>query len=160
MKAFYGTCFALALLGTLSAIILACCSVVKIRFILYFTCSFLFFLTLIALAILTILGLAETTLAQTCGYIDTQLSTGAATKQMLSRLGVSSVGDLMSNCMSDGTGWVMNDLSPTFNKTFSDQLLITQNAQLLNLVIPDYSTANLSAPLAAATATVTKIRKA
>ena len=58
--------------------------------------------------------------------------------------------------MADGTGWLMNNLSPTFNTTFSDLVLITRSVQLFNLVIPSYSTANLKAPI---TAGKTKTKK-
>lgn len=160
LKAFYGAFFGLALLGLLAAIILACCSVVKVRLIMYFACSFLFFLTFISLILTIIMAAAAPNLGQVCSYVDAQLSTGAGTKNMFTKLGFSSLGDLYSNCMSDGTGWAMDQVGPTFNSSFADLLLITQKVQQFNSLIPSYSTANLNAPFTTGTATVTKVSNA
>ena len=70
------------------------------------------------------------------------------------------MGNLYQNCMSDGTGWIINDVSPTFNTTFADLVLISQNTQLFNLVIPNYSTANLTAPFTSGQTKVTQISNA
>lgn len=59
--------------------------------------------------------------------------------------------------MADGTGWIINDLSPTFNSSFADLVLITKNTQLFNLAIPGYSTSNINAPITAGADKVTKI---
>jgi hypothetical protein len=158
LKIFYGAFFALALLGLLAAVILACCSVVKVRLIMYFACSFLFFLTFVALPLTIVLAVAAPSLGQVCAYVDTKLATGAGTRDMFNRLGFSSLGDLYRNCMSDGTGWAMDQVGPTFNTSFSDLLLISNKVQQLNSLIPSYSTANLNAPITAGTATVTKVR--
>lgn len=70
------------------------------------------------------------------------------------------MGKLTANCMNDGTGWMMNDISPTFNSSFANLLTITQNVQLLNTLIPDYSTANLTNPITSGKATVNNVRSA
>jgi hypothetical protein len=160
LKAFYGIFFGLAILGFLGSIILACFSVVKVRLIMYFACSFLFFFGFISFALLVILAAIAPNLSQTCSYMDTKLSTGAGTADLFTRLGFSSMGSFFSNCMSDGTGWMMNDLNPTFNTTFSDLIMITKNVQLFNLVIPNYSTANLTAPFTSGLSTVSKVSNA
>jgi len=59
--------------------------------------------------------------------------------------------------MSDGKGWMINDIASTFNSSFADLLLITNSAQNFNLVIPAYSTANINAPITAGSAKVTNI---
>ncbi len=70
------------------------------------------------------------------------------------------MGNFMGNCMNDGKGWMMDKISPTFNTSFADLLLISQNTQLFNSLIPSYSSANLAAPFTSGTATVTKVQKA
>ena len=160
LKAFYGIFFGLAIFGLLGAIILACFSVVKVRLIMYCACSFLFFFGFISFGFLIFLAAVAPNLAQTCSYLDTKLSTGAGTADLFTRLGFSSMGNFFSNCMSDGKGWMMNNLNPTFNTTFADQILITKNVQLFNLVIPNYSTANLIAPFTSGLTTVSKVSNA
>ena len=160
LKAFYGLFFALSILGLLGSIILACFSVVKVRLIMYFACSFLFFFGFISFVLLIILAALAPTLSHTCAYLDSKISTGAGTADLFTRLGFSTMGNFFSNCMSDGTGWMMNDLNPTFNTTFSDLILITKNIQLFNLVIPNYSTANLTAPFTSGLSTVNKVLNA
>jgi hypothetical protein len=54
----------------------------------------------------------------------------------------------------------MDVLSPTFNSSFADLLLITQYAQLLNGAIPSYSSANLTAPITAGATIVGKVLNA
>ena len=160
LKLFYGLFFGLSILGFLGAIILACFSVVKVRLIMYFACAFLFFFGIISFVLMILLAAIAPNLAQVCSYMDTKLATGAGTSDLFNRLGFSTMGSFFQNCMSDGTGWVINDLSPAFNTTFADLVLITQNTQLFNLVIPNYSTANLTAPLTAGFTKVTSISNA
>lgn len=133
---------------------------VKVRLIMYFACSFLFFFGFISFVLMIAIAAIAPNLSQTCSYMDTKLSTGAGTADLFTRLGFSSMGSFFSNCMSDGTGWMMNDLSPTFNTTFSDLKLITNNIQIFNLVIPNYSTANLTTPFTTGLSTVSKVLNA
>lgn len=160
MKAFYGAFFVLAILGFLGAIVLACCSVVKVRLIMYFACSSLFVLAFLSFPLLIFTAALAPNVSQICGYIDIKLSTGAGTKDFFSRLGFNTMGDFFQNCMSDRTGWMMDQIGPTFNSSFADLLLITQKVQNFNPSIPSYSTANLIAPFTTGTATVTKVRDA
>jgi hypothetical protein len=160
LKAFYGLFFGLSILGFLGATVLACFSVVKVRLIMYFACALLFVFGFVSFVLLIILGALAPNLSQICGYVDVKLQTGAGTADLFARLGFNSLGSLYSNCMGDGTGWLMNDLSPSFNTSFADLLLISQSVQLFSLVIPSYSTANLTAPLTAGNATVSKVSNA
>ena len=160
LKLFYGLFFGLSILGFLGAIILACFSVVKVRLIMYFACAFLFFFGIFSFALMIILAAIAPNLSQTCYYMDSKLTTGNGTSDLFTRLGFGTMGNFFQNCMSDGTGWMINDISPAFNTTFADLLLITQNTQLFNLVIPNYSTANLTAPFTAGFSKVTSISNA
>mgnify|MGYP000707647305 CR=1 FL=1 len=160
LKLFYGLFFGLSILGFLGAIVLACFSVVKVRLIMYFACAFLFFFGIISFVLMILLAAIAPNLAQVCSYMDTKLATGAGTSDLFNRLGFSTMGSFFQNCMSDGTGWMINDLSPAFNTTFADLVLITQNTQLFSLVIPNYSTANLTAPFTAGFTKVTSISNA
>jgi hypothetical protein len=87
LKAFYGAIFALALIGALSALLLACFSVVKIRLVLYFACSFLLFLAFISTTLLIIVGALVPNLSQICGYIDGKIATGAGAADLLDKWG-------------------------------------------------------------------------
>jgi hypothetical protein len=160
LKAFYGMFFGLAFVGAVGAIILACFSVVKVRLIMYFACVFLFILGLISFTLMIVLSALAPNVSQICGYMDTKLSTGAGTTTFFSRLGFANLGDFLSNCMSDGTGWVMDKIDPSFNTSFSNLLLISRNAQQFNNLIPDYSTGNLTAPFTTGSATVNKVLNA
>lgn len=160
VKIIYGAFFGLALLGLLAAIILACCSVVKVRLIMYFACSFMFFLALFSFIFMILMAALAPNVSQICVYLDAKLKTGAGTQDLFTKLGYPTLGDLYVNCMSDGTGWAMDKISPTFNTSFSDLLLITQSVQQFNSKIPSYSTANLVTPFTAGIAKVQKVQNA
>ena len=160
LKAFYGLFFGLALIGALGSTILACFSVVKVRLIIYFACVFLFIVGFISFTLLIILSAIAPNLSQICHYMDSKLATGAGTSTLFTKLGFSQIGDFMSNCMSDGNGWVMDKINPTFNASFSNLLLISRSVQLFNGLIPDYSTSNFNAPFTIGTATVNKVLNA
>jgi hypothetical protein len=108
LKAFYGAFFGLAFFGAVAAVLLACFSVVRIRLIIYFTCGIMYFLSVIAFILLIVLSILGPTLSQVCAYMDTKLATGAGTNDFFSKMGWSQMGSLTKNCMSDGTGWMMN----------------------------------------------------
>ena len=79
LQAYYGTYFALSLLGTIAAVVLACCTVVRVRLVIYFTCSFMYFLGPVSFVLLIFMSAAGPNVSQMCGYIDRQLLTGADT---------------------------------------------------------------------------------
>jgi hypothetical protein len=160
LKAFYGCFFGLALLGTLAAILLAFFSVVRIRLIMYFTCGIMYFLSLLSFVLLIFLALLGPNLSQVCSYMETKFATGAGTQDFFAKMGWSQFGQLTSQCMGDGSGWMMNDIESTFNVSYADLVVITQGAQLLNDLIPHYSTANLLAPFTTGTATVNSVLNA
>jgi hypothetical protein len=108
LKAFYGCFFGLAFLGAVAAVLLACFSVVRIRLIIYFTCGIMYFLSVISFILLIALSILGPTLSQVCAYMDTKLATGAGTYDFFSKMGWSKMGNLTLNCMSDGSGWMMN----------------------------------------------------
>lgn len=141
-------------------IILTCCSVVKIRLIFYFACGILIFLTLIALILLCILSALAPNVGQMCAYTDLKLATSAGASTFFTNLGLSDLGTLLGNCMSDGSGIIMDKINPSFNDTFSDIVKISRNVLLFNSLIPSYSTANLASPFTSATAIITKVKNA
>jgi hypothetical protein len=160
LKAFYGLFFGLALFGALGSTILACASVVKVRLIMYFACVFLFIVGFFSFALLIIMSAIAPNLSQICLYMDTKLSTGSGTNILFNKLGFSQIADFMANCMADGNGWVMDKINPTFNASFANLLLISRSVQLFNGLIPDYSTANFTAPFTSGTSTVNKVLNA
>lgn len=87
LKAFYGCFFGLALLGAISAILLGCFSVVRIRLIIYFSCGIMYFLSIISFVLLIILSIVEPNLSQICVYMQNKFTTGAGTSDFFSKLG-------------------------------------------------------------------------
>ena len=79
IQAFYGTILALGLLGIIGAIVLACCTVVKARHIIYCTCTFLLLLGLVSFILLIAFGIVYPNVAQICSYVDRKLATGSGT---------------------------------------------------------------------------------
>lgn len=88
--------------------LIACFSVVRVRLIMYFTCSFMYFLSFISFAMLIILSFVNPYISQVCTYMDTKLSSGAGTVYLFNKLGYSQMGAILKNCMADGNGWAMN----------------------------------------------------
>lgn len=74
IKLIYGIILGLSLVGMISAIILTCCTVVRIRFIIYMTCSGLIFMGIITFAMLIFVGGLLPNVGQSCAYIDGKLS--------------------------------------------------------------------------------------
>lgn len=95
LQALYGTFLALALLGSLAAIILACYSVVKVRLIMYLTCGFMLFLSFISFALLIIIAALAPNLSQICSYADRQFVSGNTTATFFSNLGVGQLGNFL-----------------------------------------------------------------
>ena len=100
----------LALLGCLASIILACYSVVKVRLIMYLTCGFMLFLSFISFALLILIAAIAPNLSQICSYADHQFASGSTTATFFANLGVGQLGNFLSNCMSDGNGWIMDKI--------------------------------------------------
>lgn len=89
IKSMYGAFFGIALLGLLAAIIMACCSVVKVRLIMYFACTFMLVLALFSFFFLITLAALNPNISQICGYLDTKLATGTGTQDLFNKLGYS-----------------------------------------------------------------------
>ena len=77
IKILYGFILALSLLGLLASIILTCCTVVRVRLVIYCTCSFLLFFGIITFVLLIVLGIMIPDVAQFCAYADDKLTTEA-----------------------------------------------------------------------------------
>jgi len=76
-------------LGLIAAVLIAFCSVVRARLIMYFTCIGMYILSIISFALLISLSIIGPNLSQVCKYIDTKFSTGDGTKDFFMRLGYS-----------------------------------------------------------------------
>ena len=73
IKILYGLILALALLGLISAIVITCCSVVRLRLVIYCTCSLLLLLGAITLVLTIVLGVMVPNYSQFCAYADKKL---------------------------------------------------------------------------------------
>jgi hypothetical protein len=76
-----------------SAIILTCCTVVKIRLVIYFACGFLVFFGIICFGLLIFFSMVQPVVTQACSYSDRYLSTGADAKTLFVNLGFPEVGN-------------------------------------------------------------------
>lgn len=99
-KALYGVIIGLSALGLLATIVLACCTVVRARMIIYFTCSFLIFMGVITFAITIGLAYIMPNLAQICAYADRKLATSEGTEYLLKNLQFNTTATLYKNCLS------------------------------------------------------------
>ena len=82
----YGFILALALLGLLSAIIITCCSVVRLRLIIYCTCSSLLLFAFATFGLTIALGVMVPNYAQFCAYADEKLSTASGRTYLFNKL--------------------------------------------------------------------------
>ena len=74
-KFLYGLVTALAALGFIATVILTCCTVVRVRMLIYFTCSALMFLGVITFGLTIFFSYALPNVAQICAYADRKLAT-------------------------------------------------------------------------------------
>jgi hypothetical protein len=66
---------AISLLGILATIILCCCIVVRVRLVMYFTCTMLYIFVFVTFAMLVIVAALLPIISQSCSYVDNQLTT-------------------------------------------------------------------------------------
>jgi hypothetical protein len=156
----YGAIFALSLLGLIGAILIACFTVVRSRLIIYFTCGGLIVFNLITFLMLIVFAYIHPNLSQTCAYMDVQLTSGSTTKAMFTNMGYGTFANLLDECMTDGNGKLIDKINPTFSTSFDSINTIAIGTQLFNNLIPDYTAANLAAPITSATTQITKIQTA
>lgn len=116
----YGLVLGLALLGLISAIVITCCTVVRIRMIIYFTCSFLIFMAIITFSMLIAFGIFLPNISQACAYVDDKLSTEAGTVELFNSLLFNSSASLFTKCSySTGTGDIIDQINPQFSESFA-----------------------------------------
>jgi hypothetical protein len=120
----------------------------------------MYFLAFISFIILIILAVLAPNLSQTCAYVDNQLKNSASTVTFFDKMGMSSFSNILSTCMSDGTGETMNNISPAFDSSFKDLLLIATNTLQFNSKIPSYSTTNLNTAFTSAATIVDNVLNA
>lgn len=115
MQFIYGIVLALALLGILSTCILGCCVVVRIRLIMYFTCTFLIVVGIVTFIMLILMAGLLPTIAQSCKYIDTKLSTSDGMMELLQKLQFNTSASLYANCSKKtGNGDMVYPINPQF----------------------------------------------
>lgn len=146
LKIFYGLILGLAILGGIGAIVIACCSVVKARHVVYCTCTFLMMLGLISFILLMAMAVLMPNLAQICGYMDKKLSTGASTVSLFKSFQFGDAVDLYTDCMGDGNGDMITQLNDNFTDPFNSIVTISRNTLQFNDLIPSFSTDALQNP--------------
>jgi len=82
----YGMIMALSLLGLISTVVLCCCTVVRVRLAMYFTCTFLILFAFITFAMLIIVGALVPLTSQSCKYIDDKLTTPEGRVELFNKL--------------------------------------------------------------------------
>lgn len=66
---------AFAVLGLIAVIVLTCCTVVRVRMVLYFTCAILMFMAVITFCMLIVFGAFLPNVSQACALIDRRMTT-------------------------------------------------------------------------------------
>ena len=132
MKAFFGMVFAFALIGLVASIWIAFCNSKACRPILYFACFPLMFLVLIGFCALTYVSFYYPQFMETCYFVDTKLSKGQDAKSLLKIMGMPKLADLMTSCMSDGDGKILNQINPSFSTSFDNINVIAHGTQIFN----------------------------
>lgn len=156
-KTLYGVIITLAALGLLAAIIMAFCTVVRARMVIYFTCSFLIFIGVITFAITIALAYIMPNLAQICAYVDTKLSTSQGTEYLLKNLHFNETASLYKNCLSISNGNILQDISPDYEPVFNALDLISDYTLQFNSKIPNFSSANFAIPFSESSTLLTSI---
>ena len=160
IKILYGLILALGLLGLVSAVLIACCSVVRVRLVLYCSCSFLLFLGMATFALLICLGIMVPNYAQFCKYADELLSTPAGIEYLFGKLKFSGAAPLYQDCYGEGaTGNMVQYMNPDFSNDLVAMTLIATSTLQFNDLIPNFNTANFNQPFTQAAAVVLKVKE-
>ena len=99
LSAYYGMVFGFAILGFVGSILIAFCTVIRARLIMYFTCGFLVLLGLAGFVFLVYLAFVHPQMNQICSYADKRLVSGNATKIMIQNMGYTDYADKIAACM-------------------------------------------------------------
>lgn len=147
MKIVYGLILSLALLGLVCSIVLTCCTVVRIRMVLYFTCSFLIFMAVITFSMLIVFGIFLPNVSQACAYIDRKLSTEDGIVELFTNLQFNSSAVLFTKCSyTNGTGDMIDKLNTQFTRSFQSIDLISDYTLKFNDLIPNFQTSKFQKP--------------
>ena len=119
IKILYGMILALALLGLISAIILTCFTVVRVRLVIYCSCAMLYFIGVITFALIISLGFLIPNVSQLCSYADEKLTTSAGINSLFTSLEFNSSAVLYKDCYGDGTtGDMLININSAFQPDF------------------------------------------
>jgi len=99
LTAYYALVFAFALLGLVANVLLAFCTVVRTRLIMYFTCPFLALFVLVGFVFLIGLAFMQPQMAQMCSYADKRLVSGIETQKLITNMGYPHFADKIAECM-------------------------------------------------------------
>lgn len=103
---------AFAVLGLIAAFVLTCCTVVRVRMVLYFTCGILMFMAVITFCMLIVFGAFLPNVSQACGLVDRRMANGYGLVNVLNNLQFNSTAALYTMCSAtSGTGDIVNQLN-------------------------------------------------
>jgi hypothetical protein len=109
----------MGLLGLISAVVLTCFTVVRVRMVIYFTCSFLIFMAIITFCMLIVFAIFLPNVSQACAYIDRKMETPAGIVSLMNNLQFNSSSILYTNCLkSTGTGDMVGSVNSLFLPSF------------------------------------------
>lgn len=114
MNLIYGLILGLAIICLLGAILLTFCTVVRVRLLIYGTCSGLVFLGILCFAIFICIAYMMPNLGNICNYVNNRIQNGVTTQIMFNKAGFSTFGNTLTNCMSDGDGTIIGKLDTNF----------------------------------------------
>ena len=155
----YGVVLAFAVLGLISAVVLTCFTVVRVRLVLYFTCGILMFMAVITFAMLIVFGVFLPNISQACAYIDKKISTEAGLVDVFDKLLFNSSGNLFAKCSpTTGSGDIIYNLNAEFYIPFQSINLISSYTLKFNNLVPNFQTANFQKPFTEAAAVITQVK--
>lgn len=156
-KLVYGVVVGLAALGIIAAILMAACTVVRARMLIYCTCGFLMAMAVITLALTIAATYGLVTMSQICAYADRQLATPDGTAYLLNNLKFKETANLYQNCKKTGSGNMLPHLSPSFETSFFSIDLLSDYTLQFNDLIPNFKTSNFEQPFNDATTTISSV---
>jgi hypothetical protein len=144
LAALYGLILSLSILMLLCAVMLACCSVVRLRLIIYPVCALLVILGVISFIILIAISIILPINYLTCSYLDLQISSPTNAQNFFSNLGFPDIGSQLSPCFN-GDYNLITKINTDLSSALDNIVTISTNTQNFPTLTSLYSTNNLKA---------------
>ena len=122
---FYGLAIGLGFIGAVSALLLAACTIIEARMVVYFVCVLLVPVGVVSLGLAIGFGYALPTIDQACAYTTRQFETSEGTVRFMQNMNLGESAQLFTNCLNSSSNAMMGLISPQFETTFSSLKTLT-----------------------------------